>query len=83
MFTPYRTKTLSDVKETYSIEVFNDVIQNFMLMRDLSSSMESFWTCTVFPVSPHFPSRGSRFVSKNCDESSRNFLVEFILEKKA
>lgn len=22
-------------------------------------------------------------VSKNCDESSRNFLVEFILEKKA
>ena len=22
-------------------------------------------------------------VSKNCDESSRNFLVEFVLEKKA
>lgn len=32
MFTPYRPKTLSDVKETHSIEAFNDVIQNLMIL---------------------------------------------------
>ena len=66
-----------------SIEVFNDVIQNLMIRMHDSSAYDlgNSLTYTVFPVV--ILSVARLVVSKNCDESSRNFLVEFILEKKA